>query len=42
MERRTNIQLKDSTRDELASLGRKGQSYDDIVRMLLDYFKRGQ
>ena len=38
-ERRTNIQVKVSTRERLARLGRKGQTYDDIINMLIDASK---
>ena len=34
-ERRTNIQVKKSTRDALASLGGKDDTYDDIIQRLL-------
>lgn len=35
-ERRTNIQVKVGTRERLAQLGRKGQTYDDIINDLID------
>ena len=31
----TTIKLQKSTRSALASIGAKGESYDDIIRMLL-------
>ncbi|MEE1227162.1 MAG: hypothetical protein UHM08_08695 [Bacteroidales bacterium] len=31
----TTIKLKSETRDVLASVGSKGQTYDDVIRMLL-------
>ena len=31
----TSIKLKPETRDVLASVGSKGDTYDDIIRMLL-------
>ena len=31
----TTIKLKPETRDALASVGSKGQTYDDVIRMLL-------
>lgn len=34
----TTIKLKPATRDALASIGRKGESYDDIIRMLLQTY----
>ena len=42
MERKTNIQLNVSTRDALAKLGSKGDSYDDIVRRLLEFYMEHQ
>lgn len=36
---RTNIQVKRSTRDALAALGSKGDSYDDIINRLLDFYR---
>ena len=35
MERKTNIQVKKSTRDALAALGSKDDSYDDIIRRII-------
>ena len=35
-ERRTNIQVKVSTRARLAEFGRKNQTYDDIINELID------
>lgn len=34
----TTIKVKPETRDVLASVGRKGQTYDDIIRMLLQIY----
>jgi len=34
------IKLQDETYDELTSIGRKNETYDDIVRRLLDVYKR--
>jgi len=31
----TSIKLKPETRDALASIGSKGETYDDIIRRLL-------
>lgn len=31
----TTIKVKPETRDALASIGHKGQTYDDLIRMLL-------
>jgi len=33
---KTSIQLSKEVRDELKSLGQKGESYDDILRRELD------
>lgn len=38
-ERKTNIQVSIRTRDYLAELGKKGDSYDDIIRRLLAYYE---
>lgn len=35
---RTTISLDPETRDRLKSLGRKGESYDDLVNRLIDHF----
>jgi hypothetical protein len=32
----TSIKIKKSTRDELKGIGKKGETYDDIVNRLLD------
>ena len=42
MERKTNIQVSISTRDALMKLGSKGDSYDDIVRRLLEFYMEHQ
>ena len=42
MERKTNIQVSISTRDALTELGRKGDSYDLIIRKLLDFYHENQ
>ncbi|MHC1597045.1 MAG: DUF7557 family protein [Methermicoccaceae archaeon] len=34
--KKTTIQISVETRDRLASLGRKGETYEDIIRRLLD------
>jgi len=36
----TTIQIKKVTRDKLKSVGRKDQTYDDIVENLLEMTKR--
>ena len=35
-----NIQLNRETHRELSEIGRKGQSYDDIVQVLLQFYKK--
>lgn len=35
---KTNIQVSRETRNRLASLGRKDDTYDDIIRKLLDAY----
>jgi len=32
---KTTIQLEEATRDKLSSLGRKGESYDDIINRVV-------
>lgn len=34
----TTISLDEDTRDQLKSLGEKGDSYDDIVKQLIDEY----
>ena|GEM_PF-4183063 len=34
------IKLQDDTYEELTSIGRKSETYDDIVKRLLDVYKR--
>ncbi len=34
----TSLKLQKETRDVLASVGSKGQTYDDIIRMLLQAY----
>lgn len=36
----TTIPLKKATRDRLRNLGRKGESYDDLLHRLMDAFER--
>lgn len=35
---KTNIQVSRETRDRLAQLGRKDDTYDDIVRRLIEFY----
>ena len=37
---KTTIQLEEETRDRLRGFGKKGESYDDIVIRLMDFFER--
>lgn len=39
MDGKTNIQVSRETRDYLAKLGRKGDSYDYIIRKLLAFYE---
>lgn len=34
----TTISVDEDTRDQLKKLGEKGQSYDDIVKQLIDQY----
>lgn len=38
MDGKTNIQVSRSTRNRLAELGSKDDTYDDIIVRLLDYY----
>ena len=35
---KTNIQVSRETRDKLAEIGRKDDTYDDIIRMLIELY----
>ena len=39
MNGKTNIQVSRETRDYLASLGKKGESYDDILQKLILFYE---
>lgn len=39
MDSKTNIQVSRETRDYLLKLGRKGDTYDDIIRRLLAFYE---
>lgn len=39
MEKMTTIQISQELRDILKDLGKKGESYDDIIRRLLEETK---
>lgn len=36
---RTTISLDTSTRDRLKGLGRKGETYDELLNRLMDHFE---
>jgi predicted CopG family antitoxin len=40
--RKTNIQVDVETRDKLADLGKKGDSFADIVKRLLEFYYEHQ
>lgn len=42
MDGKTNIQVSRDTRNELAMMGKKGDTYDDIIRMLIRHFKEDE
>ena len=42
IDRRTTIQVNKSTRDALASIGGKDDSFDDIINRLIDFYKKEQ
>jgi hypothetical protein len=37
---KTSIQLEEETRDELKDMGKKGESYDDIIVRLMKFYKQ--
>lgn len=39
MSMETSIRLKAETRDELKKLGRKGETYDDVIKRLISDHK---
>jgi uncharacterized membrane protein len=39
---RTTISLETETRDRLKALGRKGETYDELVNRLIDHFEEAQ
>lgn len=38
----TTVQIAVATREELMELGKKGETYDDIIRQLIDSAKKKQ
>lgn len=41
-DRLTTIALRPATRDRLKAAGRKGETYDDLVNRLLDWYDAGE
>ncbi len=39
---RTTIPLEKETRDRLKDLGKKGETYDELVNRLIDHFMEAQ
>lgn len=37
----TTLRVKVSTRDDLASCGNKDDTFDDIIRRLINFYKKG-
>lgn len=42
IDKRTTIQVNKSTRDALAALGNKDDSFDTIINRLIDFYRKGQ
>ena len=38
MESKTNIQVRRATRNALADLGKKDDTFDDVINMLLKFY----
>ncbi len=38
----TTIQISTETRDELKTLGSKGETYDEIIKRLIKVYKKGE
>ena len=38
---KTNVQVRRSTRDKLALLGKKTETYDDIINRLIEHYEQG-
>lgn len=41
MSENTTVIVSKETRDALKALGRKGESYDDVIRRLIEYHNQG-
>jgi predicted CopG family antitoxin len=39
-EKITTIQISKETRDELKELGKKGETYDEVIKKLLEHAKK--
>lgn len=37
---RTTVSMDEETRDRLKALGRKGETYDDLINRLIDHYLR--
>jgi len=42
MDKKTTIQVTQTTKNHLASLGKKGDSFEDIVCFLLTYYEKNK
>ena len=40
VERLKTIKIKEQTHRKLADLGKKGDSFDDLINMLINHFKK--
>ncbi len=41
MERITTIQLTKETRDKLLEVGKKRETYDDLINRLIEFYAKG-
>jgi hypothetical protein len=39
VEDRTTVELEKKTRDKLKDLGKKGETYDELLNRLIDFYK---
>ena len=42
MEKLKTIKIKENTHKRLADLGKKGDSFDYLINMLIDWFKKNR
>jgi len=40
MRKITTVKVRDKTKKELAKIGTKEETYDDIIRRLIDFYKQ--